>query len=477
MKRFLTTALGSLTAIAVLPGMAIAGGGGSLKDAPVVMEQPSWTGFYLGGSVGYGKNRSKNNYYDDRPYSSSVSESAEGTFISGVFGFDRQLRNNFIIGAFADFDISDLERGSGANALTISRSWAVGGRVGYAVSPRTMIFATGGYTEAYFRNDGWWDIDVTGGTLRGRRSRTFSGYFVGGGFETRLRSNFFLRGEARYANYREGVTNSGVSAGTTYVDQEDPEIFTGRIGVIYKLGRHQRTELTEASLKDDGGGYGHTYKVVTINGVDISKDAWAYYNYTGFALNGDYARDGLLFRTLGHWSEYSYSDTGTPSTEYDVEDRALDLLIGYQKHFDRFTAAIFVGYEIRDIEVNPNDLTKDVRGTVDGFKIAAEIETKYGAAFYAAADASYSTVFDTYTGEIRLGVNTGRYIIGPEASIYGDEEDRLTRLGAFAKFPFTISPTKAAEITVNGGYQFADDSSTTSASEGGYGGLSFKVAF
>lgn len=476
MKRFLTTALGSVAAIALLPGMAMAGDGGSLKDSPMVVEEPSWSGFYFGGSVGYGKNRSKNNYYDEIPTSSSVSESAQGTFISGVFGFDRQLRNRLVIGAFADFDLSDLDRGSGTNALTISRSWAVGGRIGYVVSSRTMIFATGGYTEAYFRNDGWWDIETAGPTLLGRRSRTFGGYFVGGGFETKLRSNFYIRGEARYADYREGITNAGF-LGVNYVDREDAEIFTGRIGVVYKMGRHHRTELTEASLKDGDSGYGHAYKVVTINGIDISKDAWAYYNYSAFALNGDFARDGLLFRSLGLWSEYSYSDGGTPSTEYDVEDRSLDLMIGYQKHFDRFTAAVYLGYEIRDVEVNPNDLTKDVRGTVNGFKIAAEIETEYGAAFYGAADGSYSTVFDTYTGEVRLGVNTGRFIIGPEASIYSDEEDRLTRVGGFVKIPFAISPTKAAEVTVNGGYQFADDDSSTSASEGAYGGLAFKLAF
>ena len=128
--------------------------------------------------------------------------------------------------------------------------------------------------------------------------------------------------------------------------------------------------LTEASLKDDGYDDGHTYKVVSIHGVDVSRDAWALYSYNLFALNGNFDRDGLLFRTLSIYSQYSYDDGASPSTEYDVKERSHDAMIGYQRIFDRFTAAAYVGYEIRDVKISPDDVSNRVRGTKSGFKTA-----------------------------------------------------------------------------------------------------------
>ena len=275
MKRTISAVLFGMATLATISNPAISGEGGSLKDAPITVAEPTWSGFYFGGSVGYGRNRSKNNYQDTTPTSSSVSESAKGGLISGVFGFDRQIGRRFIVGAFADFDLSDIERGdhSTNNALTITRSWAIGGRLGYLVTPRTMIFGTGGYTQAHFRNEGWWDIVNAGTTLPAKRSVNFGGYFVGGGFEHMLGSGFYMRGEARYAKYGERTTNEGNFGGTDYVDREDPEIFTARLGITYKLGRDSRPPLTEASLKDGGYDGGHTYKVVSIHGADVSRDA------------------------------------------------------------------------------------------------------------------------------------------------------------------------------------------------------------
>ena len=119
-----TTALGASALTLFLVNSAMAADLGSLKDeAPVVAPAPAWSGFYFGGSGGYGHNRSKNNYYDDVPSSSSVSESADGGLVSLVFGVDRQIRDRWVIGAFADIDWSDIDRGSLAqnNHLTISR--------------------------------------------------------------------------------------------------------------------------------------------------------------------------------------------------------------------------------------------------------------------------------------------------------------------------------------------------------------------
>ena len=488
MRRLQASAFTGVLVAAMSSLTASAADLGSLKDTPIVMPAPTWSGIYFGTSGGYGHNRSKNNYSDSTGASSSVAESASGGFVSAIVGFDRQFRDRFVLGAFADFDVSDLDRGNddARNGLTISRAWAVGGRVGYLVTPGLMVFATGGYTEAHFRNYGWWDIlaNGVGPNLPGHRSRDFGGYFVGGGLEMMLRHGFFLRGEVRYADYREGITNAGTFGPDTYVDAEDAEILTVRLGITYKMGHDQHQSPAGGGLKDPfSGGYEHAYKVVTINGVDFSQGAWAAYSYNLFALNGDFNREGLRFRSLGVLVDYSYKDNLAPQTKYSARDRSLDIMLGYQKIFSHFTASAYLGYEVRDADIWPNDFTNKVRGTTSGVKLAFELESKDDAKVYFAVDGSYSTAFDSIYGEARIGYNAGRFIIGPEAAYFSDEGDATKRLGAFLKVPFMLAPTRAAEVTAHGGYQFVDDNRTgtgaggTHGGEGAYGGLSLKMAF
>ncbi|MGD9670445.1 MAG: cellulose biosynthesis protein BcsS [Hyphomicrobiaceae bacterium] len=484
MKRFLKTTLGgAAVACAALPTAAGAADlGGSLKDTPVVdAPAPTWTGFYFGGGIGYGHNRSKNNYSSTFEPSESHSESADGGLVSAVFGFDRQIGDRLVIGAFADFDWSDIERGTANeniwNGMTISRAWSVGGRLGLLVSPRMMIYGTAGFTQAHFRNDGWWDI---GGLEDGRSSRNFNGYFVGGGLEVMLRSNFFLRGELRYADYGDKITNAyDYGGGNSYVDREDAELFTARLGIVYKMGRDEHAAPV-LSMKDGGEVMDHAYKVVTINGVDVSNDAWSVYSYNAFALNGDFSRDGLIFRTLGEWGQYSFSPF--PGTDVDADDRLADVMIGYQKVFSRFTATGYVGYEIRDIDESPYGYLDSMHGTKSGFKVAFDLETKDEEKLYVALDGSYSTAFDSFYGQVRVGYNAGSFIVGPEGWVFSDEGDASWRVGGFAKMPFMLGPTRAAELSIYGGYQFVDDdnnagSFSTHGGEGAYGGAALKLAF
>ena len=482
MKRFIKTTLGGVAvACAVLPTAAGAADlGGSLKDAPIVAPETTWSGFYFGGSAGYGHNRSDNIYSDSFGDREKHRESADGGFISSVIGYDRQIRDRFVVGAFADFDWSDFDRGSESNdnGLTITRAWAVGGRLGYLVTPRVMVFGTAGYTQAHFRNDGWWDID---GLEAGRNSQNFSGYFFGGGVEVLLRSNFYLRGELRYSDFGKEITNSGAFGGGTYIDREDPEIFTARLGIVYKMGRDEPV----LGMKDGGEVADHTYKVVSINGVDVSDDAWSIYSLSIFALNGDFDRDGFMFRALGVYGDYSIGNNrGVPGTDVDVNDRLGDVMIGYQKVFNRFTATGYVGYEIRDIDASPLRRYDTLHGTKSGFKVAFDVESKDDEKLYFALDGSYSTAFDSVYGQVRVGYNAGSVIIGPEGWVFSDDGDTAWRVGAFAKMPFMIGATRAAEVSIYGGYQFVEDDKnnggggfSTHGGEGAYGGAALKIAF
>lgn len=445
-NRTVTSVLGGL-ALALASSTALADGMPSLKDTVVAPSVPTWSGAYFGGSVGYGWNDSKNRYRDSDGNRLTGKEDADGGLVSLVWGYDCQW-DRIVVGGFVDFDWSDLRRKDATGSLTIDRSFAIGGRIGVLVTPNTLAFVTGGYTRAHFDNDGrWWDYADTG--LRGRNSAHFDGYFVGGGLETRLSGNFFLRGEVRYADYGSEIINSGSFSGVDYVDKEYPEIVTTRIGIIYKLGASEPWRGTS-----DGN-----YKVISYSGIDVAKDIWTLYSGNLFALNGDFTRSGFVARTFGFYSDFD----GNP---FDGKDRAVDVMLGYLHYAGQFSIVGYVGMEVRDIDRQVLDI-----GTETGFKVALEIETIDEAPYYFSFDTSYSTAFDTYFGLLRVGLNRNGWKFGPEGEIWSEEGSTTTRLGAFVSLPLTILPNVPTELSLSGGHQWVDEDKNSDflATHGGEG--------
>lgn len=85
------------------------------------------------------------------------------------------------------------------------RDLYVGGRVGFLATPRTMIYAKGGYTNARF--DTTYDSTATG---RIEDHATVDGWRVGAGAETKLNDKIYVKAEYRYSKYDDD--NSGIDA-------------------------------------------------------------------------------------------------------------------------------------------------------------------------------------------------------------------------------------------------------------------------
>ncbi|HVJ77246.1 MAG TPA: cellulose biosynthesis protein BcsS [Hyphomicrobium sp.] len=474
------------TALCVTASAAYADGPFSLKDTVPVVEAPTWTGVYFGAGMGYGHNSSKNNYYDSDGARSSKSEHADGGLVSLLYGYDRQVCDRFVVGVFGDIDLSDITRGSSDdhNALQIDRGWSVGGRAGFLLNDRTLLFATAGYTQAHFQNDGWWDIDNGSSILHGAHSKTFGGYFVGGGLESRLTDNFYLRGEVRYSDYSRKVTNAGSFAGTDYVDAEVPSLITGRVSLVYKLGRSEIAN--PGSEIDDTQGP----KYITYAGVDGANHAWAFYSGALAKINGGFYTNGFILRSEGIVADYDYIATGGPftpdpaasapaGTRIDARDRSLDVMLGYQWVQNDWSATAYIGYEVRDVHLSPNDMNNDVRGTDSGLKVAFELETddESDKPFYGAFETSYSMAFDSYWAQGRLGYNFQKMlgadsvIFGPEVSVLDDDGDLATRVGAFTTLRYQLTPKIPMRVTFDIGNQFVNDNGESrSGGEGLYGG-------
>lgn len=212
---------------------------------------PIWSGWYVGAGAGYGSTSTRDDYHEVRPagvFSSSLDgQAADGGLVRIMGGVDRQITDRFVLGGFADFDwtninISFTQTSGGAGGgpiddeLTLEWQWSVGARAGYLFSPSTMLYILGGFTQAHFNSDGWYDIYNGGLVLPGKADATFNGYVVGFGMETALGHGLYLRGEMRYSEFDGQVINNGTLAGVPFSDTESPTLLTGLIGLTYRFG-------------------------------------------------------------------------------------------------------------------------------------------------------------------------------------------------------------------------------------------------
>lgn len=131
----------------------------------------------------------------------------DGDLMYGVAaGYDFQMGGVIagIEGEFADSDVngaaSDLFSTGDSFRLNTDRDLYLGARLGFAVSPSTMIYVKGGYTNAKFEGR----FDNGAGTIF-NNGVTADGYRVGAGMEQKfnlLGPSGFIKAEYRYSNYK-----------------------------------------------------------------------------------------------------------------------------------------------------------------------------------------------------------------------------------------------------------------------------------
>ncbi len=148
--------------LATVAAAALVAGTSSAIAAPPVPLY-NWTGFYAGGNAGYSWGKGAVNYFDPALGSSGIPTSLSGSntlngAIGGLqFGYNWQINNTWVWGLETDFQLSsekasrsfNFSDGEGALSATLNSNimWfgTVRGRIGYLITPTTLIYATGGF--------------------------------------------------------------------------------------------------------------------------------------------------------------------------------------------------------------------------------------------------------------------------------------------------------------------------------------------
>jgi outer membrane immunogenic protein len=191
--------------------------------APVAVES-GWGGFYAGVSIGY-YNLGGNFYDVDNQYfdNSKVDVRRDGqggvvgaqigyNWQSGAFVWGVEVEALANLGSLAQSGPGDAEGcgvpdSSHCFSADQKGSLSIKGRLGYLVTPATLLYVTGGGSWAGFRHDHYDD------NLRGSNNDLYWGWTVGGGLEQKMTQHASLRLEGRYKQYEK----------KTWFDQSDEE--------------------------------------------------------------------------------------------------------------------------------------------------------------------------------------------------------------------------------------------------------------
>ena len=192
-----------------------------------------WSGFYagIGGVMGMTVTDTTGKYYGPekdgvRPILGQAGLDGlggEGFGITGMLGYDQRV-GRWVLGVYGDFTYTDdfwetsWSYGLGDNRISgeFNRKydWSAGVRVGKLINPGTMIYLLGGYTQmtAEFPSG---LIDSSSPKPLGTGDKTFNGYTIGVGLESK--ANDFL------GWYVEGRWSKYDSESVTFGDAEDPK--------------------------------------------------------------------------------------------------------------------------------------------------------------------------------------------------------------------------------------------------------------
>lgn len=236
-------------AASVLAGTTVASSAADLGGAPArpayndyaPTPAPIWTGFYMGGNVGYAWNAGDNDHFSSTDGLFRTGLENAGAFGGAQFGYNHQFRNNVVAGIEADIQGGDVNSsaafagngGTGTFTSDVNYFGTIRGRLGYAMGPM-MLYATAGFA--------WADVETRalGVTGAGRSfdvsgSSMATGYVVGAGVEYAFSRNWSAKLEYQYLSLDAGTIGGIDSGGFGVSTRSEPDLHTVRTGLNYRF--------------------------------------------------------------------------------------------------------------------------------------------------------------------------------------------------------------------------------------------------
>jgi outer membrane immunogenic protein len=220
----------------------------AVADTVAAESSGDWTGAWIGAGAG-GSSMLSEFAIDSDKYTGTPSEFKEerireadvgAEMFMGIVeaGVDYQVSEQLVLGLVGNFDFgsgsghlySDKTTAKNLDAakevydaeVELGNSWAVGARAGLLLTPGTMVFGTGGFTQADVSVQASYK-DKTGTDNPSKDWSTQSddwttGMFVGGGVETMLTDNVSAKLEYRFARYDAVSADAETTGSNSYYE-------------------------------------------------------------------------------------------------------------------------------------------------------------------------------------------------------------------------------------------------------------------
>lgn len=157
-------------------------------------------------------------------------QTADGLVYGGDVGWDFQRRNMVfgvegeVTGSTSKVNNSPVDPNSfGYGRVKAGRDLYLGARVGALLTPNTLLYAKGGYTN------GRLDLTRGDGTITLDRHFNLDGYRVGAGVEQAMGRRAYVKAEYRYSNYGNARLEypNGTNTDNFSVDTDRHQVVVG----------------------------------------------------------------------------------------------------------------------------------------------------------------------------------------------------------------------------------------------------------
>jgi outer membrane immunogenic protein len=308
----------------------------------------------------------------------------EGIHGEVTAGYDYMLSPRFLLGGLVDFHAGDiktsLDVGGFDASIKESYGFDAGLRVGYLLTPNTLGYVLGGYSWQKFKLDtnAGFDLDWDQ-----------SGYFVGGGIETAINSNWTIKTEYRYTRFGtkdDLLADFGVPAGVVDLDTSR---HTFQVAANYRFNAQNGGAVAFETPAYNWTGFsigGSAGAGASVHQINVPPFGDAELNGLGGEgvfgeLNVGYDQDfgnwvaGVMVdaRYSGMTSELKF---GGGSINLDT-DYGFDVLGRVGMKFNETTLAyVLGGYSWQHFDLNASDPIGDIADWgSSGFSVGAGLET------------------------------------------------------------------------------------------------------
>ena len=191
MKAFVFAA----TMLAATPALAQQYGDPYVPYAPVPLDVNVFSGARIEAQVGYDH------------LGRAEDDGLDGVSYGGEAGFDIPLGSSMILGGYGGYEGSSAKECVTDVTTRIcvkpGRTYTIGGRVGFVVSPSTLLYAKGGYTNTRIEAE---SSDAAVPVNNFREYQDVDGFHVGGGVEAALGRHAYGKIEYDYTELKGLLT-------------------------------------------------------------------------------------------------------------------------------------------------------------------------------------------------------------------------------------------------------------------------------